>query len=402
MITTLLIILLGLVVYCYAGYPALMSLLARLRANPWKRDDNFKPTVSVILAVYNEEKVLQECLASLSNQAYPAQKIEILVGSDFSSDSTNDLLKTLAQADPRIRPFLFTERRGKIPVVNDLVRSATGEILVFADADITLLPNSIACHARHYADQRVGCVAGQLTYRGDNKDLVLTSENDYMSFENKLRLNEAMVHSTVGIFGGNYSLRRSEFRTIPDAPICDELFSALQVIEKGQRTVFDPEAISPEAFVRTIKDEFKRKSRYAARGFTTMTFFPRLVSPLSGLPSLMVWSHKMLRYIMPFCFIIAGVLIVAAQVIVGSAYLSIPNLVLAAGIAVVMIGSALDRLKLSIPGISHLYWLTAMNFAFALGTLKFLFGKERKFWSPTTRIESGNSSAVMEKEAVQL
>lgn len=68
MITTLLIILLGLVVYCYAGYPALMSLLARLRANPWKRDDNFQPTVSVILAVYNEEKVLQECLASLSNQ----------------------------------------------------------------------------------------------------------------------------------------------------------------------------------------------------------------------------------------------------------------------------------------------------------------------------------------------
>lgn len=402
MITTLLIVLVGLVVYCYLGYPLMMSLLAKLRANPWKRDENFQPTVSVILAVYNEEAVIEECLSSLRKQNYPHDKVEILVGSDGSSDATEKILKAIAAEDPRVRPHLFSDRRGKIPVVNDLVRSATGEILVFADADITLLPNSIACHTRHYADANVGCVAGQLTYRGNTGDLVMTSENDYMSFENKLRRNEALIHSTVGIFGGNYSLRRSEFRTIPDAPICDELFSALQVIEKGMRTVFDPEAISPEAFVRTIKDEFKRKSRYAARGFTTMTFFPSLVSPRSGLPSLMLWSHKMFRYLAPFFLILIALVSIAAQIGAGSLYLTSMNTLMAIGVGVLIAGAALDKLKLSVPGISHLYWLSAMNLAFCVGTLKFLFGRERKFWSQTTRTEAAHIGAISEKEAVQL
>jgi cellulose synthase/poly-beta-1,6-N-acetylglucosamine synthase-like glycosyltransferase len=402
MIITLLIVLVGLVVYCYLGYPLMMSLLARLRANPWKRDENFQPTVSVILAVYNEEAVIEECLASLRSQVYPHDKVEILVGSDGSSDSTEQILRAIALEDPRVRPYLFTDRRGKIPVVNDLVKSATGEILVFADADITLLPDSIKCHTRHYADQNVGCVAGQLTYRGDSGDLVLTSENDYMSFENKLRRNEALIHSTVGIFGGNYSLRRSEFRTIPDAPICDELFSAMQVIEKGMRTVFDPEAVSPEAFVRTIKDEFKRKSRYAARGFTTMTFFPSLVSPLSGLPSLMLWSHKMLRYLAPFCLIMIAIVSIAAQIAANELYLTSMNILMAAGLCILIVGATLDKLKLSIPGVSHLYWLSAMNLAFCVGTLKFLFGRERKFWTQPTRTESQSISTLAEKEAVQL
>lgn len=405
MVFTLLILLLGLVVYYYGGYPLLIALLAQLRAKPWRRDENYKPMVSVILAVYNEEAVIVKCLQSILQQEYPVDKLEILVGSDCSSDKTNVLLEGIANDDPRVKIHLFTDRRGKIPVVNDLVRAAQGDVLVFADADITFVSRAIACHARHYADQSVGCVAGLLTYRGNQEDLVMSSEKDYMSFENKLRMNEALVHSTVGIFGGNYSLRHSEFREIPNAPICDELYSALQVIQRGKRTVFDPEAVTPETFARTLSDEFKRKSRFAARGLTTMTFFPAILFGRFGLVSLILWSHKTLRYLMPIVLILIVLISIVAQVAVGAFYLTGMNVLIGLVLTLFVSGAILDKLKIHVPLISHCFWLLVMYVAFTIGTWKFVFGKERQFWSQATRAKAVVKPASMtnvmgEKEAV--
>ncbi|HET6513055.1 MAG TPA: glycosyltransferase [Candidatus Kapabacteria bacterium] len=405
MVIALLIVLVGLVVYYYVGYPVMMSLLAKLRAKPWRRDENFKPRVSVILAVYNEEAVIEACVRSISRQQYPPENLEILVGSDGSSDATNTILTRLSQEDPRVKPHLFTERRGKVPVVNELVRASTGEILVFADADITLMPNAVACHTRHYVDPSIGCVAGQLTYRSSSEDALVTSENDYMSFENKLRQNEALVHSTVGIFGGNYSIRRSEFREIPDAPICDELYSAMQVVERGLRTVFDVEAITPESFARTLEDEFKRKARFAARGFTTMAFFPKTMSGRSGIMSVILWSHKTLRYGMPLILWAILLLTVFAQLAAGVLYLTAMNVAIAACLGLFLLGGLLDRLKISIPGIKHFYWLAIMYVAFTIGAWRFFFGKERQFWTQATRTRANlnpNAMAIPEKEAVGL
>lgn len=396
MVTILLILLLGPVFFSYVGYPLLMRLLAKLYAKPWKVDDSSTPTISVILAVHNEEKLIAGCLRSIFEQDYPSGKIEILVGSDGSTDSTDRLVLQEASKNDSIRPFLFNERRGKMPVLNDLVRQAKHEVLLFADADIQFDKRAFRAHTRHYVDPIVGCVSGYLRYQAKSDGAVLLGESRYMLVENNLRKNEASVSSTVGLFGGNYSLRRSEFREFPSGVIHDDLFATLQIISKGKRTVFEPKAISVEPFVRTMQDEFKRKTRNAGRGFRTIAFFPELVSPMSGLPALMIWSHRILRWVSPFLLIAVLLLCLVSHVFGASLpFLDYSIVIVALGITA---GFALDMMGKSVPVISHLYWFAVMNLAFAAGTVRYFLGREPLLWTQTTR----GQVAVTEQEAVQL
>lgn len=396
----LFIILLVPAIYCYLGYPLLMRWLARSRFRAWQQDESHRPSISVILSAFNEEKSIESCVRSLLEQDYPIEKIEILVGSDGSSDSTNQILTDLASAHERVRPFLFTERRGKMSVLNDLVSKAKGEILMFVDADVTIEASSFRKHVRHYADPQVACVSGRLLL-GDTSDGIAGSEREYLSLENKLRESESRVFATIGNFGCNYSLRKSEFQPFPIAAIHDDQFSVLQVLERGKRTICDNESISFEpVVVRTMADDFKRKSRNAGRGLRTVLMFPHMVSPASGLPALMIWSHKILRWITPF-FLLALALLGLLLQAVSSVALPAFNMGLLGVIAIMILGFLFEKLEVRIPVISHLYWFGVMNIAFAVGTLNYMLDKEPTLWVQSSRAEIAEAT-LTEKEAVQL
>src|SRR5579872_1877036 len=119
--------------YCFTGYPLLIYVLAKLFPKPFLFDKLFRPKVSIILAAYNEELVLHRCIESLLRLDYQHEQMEILIGSDGSSDKTNEILSRYKENYDFIKPVYYTTRRGKMPVLNDLVALATGEILFFAD-----------------------------------------------------------------------------------------------------------------------------------------------------------------------------------------------------------------------------------------------------------------------------
>jgi len=299
---------------------------------------------------------------------------EVLVGSDGSSDRTNEILQRYSLENSKIRPFLFEQRRGKIPVVNDLVAAAKGELLFFTDADVTLSPTSLLMHVQHYADPTVGGVAGNLEFSGFQKtsDGPLGSEQYYMSFENRLRRHEAELHSTVGIFGGHYSIRKTYWKPLPNEPICDELFIALTIIQNGKRMVFETCAVALEYFGRSMADEFARKTRFASRGFSTLKHFPRLLIPFNGWPSIMLWSHKALRWLSPFA--VAALLLATIVGLIGhpsnGAYLTLLTLE-AIGALLILGGALLSRSNNSTPILSHAFWFLTMNVAFAAAYLDF-------------------------------
>jgi glycosyltransferase involved in cell wall biosynthesis len=393
-------------IYCYLGYPLLMQLLAKRRFRSWKKDETFRPTLSVILSAYNEEKSIESCITSLLEQDYPAENIEILVGSDGSSDNTNRIVASLAAANDRVKPHLFSARRGKMSVLNDLVSKATGEILMFVDADVTIDAASFKAHVRHYADPSVACVSGRLLL-GDTSDGIAGSEREYLSLENKLRESESKVFATIGNFGCNYSLRKSEFQPFPVAAIHDDQFSVLQVLERGKRTICDNESISFEpVVVRTMADDFKRKSRNAGRGLRTVLMFPRMVSPVSGLPSLMIWSHKILRWISPF-FLLAILMLGALAQILSGINLPTFNYIVLASLAIMFLGFLFERANVHVPVISQLYWFGVMNVAFAVGTLNYVLDREPDLWVQSSRAERSSDLdspelTGAEQEAVQL
>ena len=123
--------------YSYVGFPIFVFLLARLRPRKWASDDTIRPRISIILPVYNEELILHRSLTALAEQEYPSEHFEILVGSDGSSDLSPQTILKIAEQFPNVRPFLFATRRGKMSVLNDLVKEATGDILFFSDADVS-------------------------------------------------------------------------------------------------------------------------------------------------------------------------------------------------------------------------------------------------------------------------
>ncbi len=392
------IILLLTVGYSLVLYPLVIRLLAKFFPKPSLRDDSFFPTVSIILAVYNEELVLERCIQSLLSLDYPKELLEIIIGSDGSSDSTNELLIALSNQYDFLKPFCFPERRGKMPVLNDLVLKATGNILFFADADITLSPNTLKAQVRHFADSQIGAVAGAYQIHSTNtKDAIYSSEKKYASIEQNIRLHEAIFSSTVGVFGGNYTIRSAWWRPLPDALVHDDTYVAYNIMAKGKRVFYEPESISIDVYSRSLQEEFRRKSRSASRGYHTLSFFPQLLGFAGGKNAFLLWSHKLLRWLNPL--IICGV--IALNIIGFILYSDWQYPFLLSGFGVVFlttfIGWIVERKNVHVPLIRQGTWFVIMNLAYFVGTFKFLTNSDEGMWSPASRhVHSGISIPIKE------
>ncbi|MEP7235610.1 MAG: glycosyltransferase, partial [Ignavibacteriota bacterium] len=370
----------------YLLYPLLIRQLARIFPMASLRDESFRPQVSIILAVYNEESVLLRCIDSLLRLDYPIDLIEIIIGSDGSSDRTNQILTELSVAHEIILPVYFPERRGKMSVINDLAELAKGDILFFADADITLSANALKAQIRHFADPMIGAVAGSYRIQVDSAAHGhASSEKYYASHEQNIRLNEALFCTTVGVFGGNYSIRHALWRPLPDGLVHDDTFVAYNIMDKGKRVYCEPESISTDTYNRTLKDEFRRKSRSASRGYHTLTFFPRLVGFAGGKNSFLLWSHKLLRWLSPFLMLTAFILSVAGLFIYAEERYFLLVLFFCTIATITFLGWILEYLDIRVPIIRQSMWFVSMNIAYISGTIKFLTKSDESVWSQAGR-----------------
>ncbi len=386
--------------YTYFFYPLLIGALAKLRPRFSPTDESYIPRISIILSAYNEERQIEQCLDSLLCQSYPMENVEILIGSDGSSDNTNSILQKYSLDHRSVKPFFFEVRRGKIGVLNDLINQSTGDILFFVDADMTLSPYSLTKHVRHYVSQEVGGVAGIYRIIGVPDSGVFESENDYHSYEMWLRKNESLIHSTVGLSGGNYSLRKKLWRELPSDFIHDDLFSVFTLLQSGKRLLFEPLAISTEHFVRSIGEEFHRKARFASRGFETVKYFPKLLAPQAGMTAIMIWSHKILRWIAPFLFLTIFIATVAGSIHGYFLFFSILIVLELAGITAALIGFIFNAMNISMPVFRHAFWFVAMNLAFMVGAFRFIFRLDKEHWAIATRASLVNQIAHKEEASL--
>ncbi len=397
----IIIVLLFTIGYCYVLYPMIVRLLGKSFPKPTEKDETYSPKISIILAVYNEEIVLESCLDSLLALDYPKELLEIIVGSDGSTDKTNEILSSYNAQYPFIKTMTFSSRRGKMPVLNDLVLSATGDILFFADADISLSPNTLKVQLRHFVDPSVGAIGGGYHIHTETEKGLSTSEKEYASKEQKIRVNEGIFSSSIGVFGGNYTIRRELWRPLPDALVHDDLFVALNVIDKKKRVVYEPESTSVDIYERSLKDEFRRKSRSASRGYHTLSFFQNLVGFSGGTIAFQIWSHKILRWLSPFILMA----IVTLGILGFSLYQEIQYSILFFGFIAVMsltfVGWLFEIKNIRIPILHQLTWLVIMNIAYIAGTIKFLLRSDEGMWTQATRQNISNTSYSV-KEAADL
>ncbi|HYM20928.1 MAG TPA: glycosyltransferase [Candidatus Kapabacteria bacterium] len=371
--------------YCYLFYPLVIRLLAMWFPRPLSNDESYRPTVSVILSVHNEEKVIERCIDSVLALDYPRDRLEIIIGSDGSTDRTNEILKSYQSLSPIFRLHLYSEQRGKITVLNDIISLSTGEILFFIDADIELAPNALAAQVSHYIDNTIGAVAGSYEIGSADRSSLFASEREYLTLEQQIRDSESRFYSTVGLAGCNYTVRRSLWQPLPDTLVHDDLYMVLSVLDKNHRVAFEQRSIATERFARTLREEFRRKSRFASRGYHTFAFFPKLILPRAGRTAFILWSHKLLRWSSPF-FALTLVGLATLGFAVTSLLIYKVILICAAVISgFALIGFAAEMAGVSIPVLRQLSWLFVMNAAYVVGTIKYITRSDEEIWRSSSR-----------------
>jgi len=286
-------------VYVYFGYPALLWIFSKAIAG--KRattcDEQYLPAVSLVIAAHNEEKVIKEKLKNSLELDYPAHLLEIIIASDGSIDGTNEIISSFK--DERIKFHELAPRGGKTKALNTVIPSAKGEILVLSDANTIYNKNAVRKLVRHFADERVGAVSGDVRLI-DAAQSHSESESAFYKYERWIQFQESKVGSIIGVDGAMYAIRKEAYAPPPSHIILDDFVISMSVACKGLRVIYDPEAIATEVGTATSEEEFQRKSRVVAGGMQTLLL--RKGIPKLNQPFLLFsfFSHKVLRWLIPF------------------------------------------------------------------------------------------------------
>jgi glycosyltransferase involved in cell wall biosynthesis len=214
------------------------------------------PTVSVIVAAWDEEEVIERRLENLLRLDYPPDLLEIVVASDASTDRTDELVEAVAAREPRVR-LIRCPRGGKVAAQNHAVPQTRGEILAFSDANALWAAPALRRMVRNFADPEVAYVMGQLRLEaadGTNR------EGAYWRFEVWLRDQESMLGSVTGGYGSIYAVRRGDYVAV-DPRFGHDLAFPYLMVQRGRRAVYEPEAIAFEKPARDQEDEYRRKVR---------------------------------------------------------------------------------------------------------------------------------------------
>ena len=284
------------ILYTYAGYPAIMWMLARLRPRPWTANP-ISPSVSIVLAVHNGAALLPRKIEHLLGLDYPNIK-EIIIVSDGSTDGTAELLAR--QHHPRLTAIVLPEQCGKAVAVNAGVAQATAEVILFVDIRPEIAPGAIQQLVSNFADPKVGCVAGELILRREcHDDASAAVSGLYWRYEKWIRTCESICGSPVGVYGGFYAIRRELAVPQPAGMILDDMFQPLSIIRQGYRSVLDSRACVYDIWPMRIEDEFHRKVRTLAGNFQLFHLAPWTLTPRNPVFFQLV-SHKVMRLIVPY------------------------------------------------------------------------------------------------------
>lgn len=288
--------------YVYAGYPLLLAMLGVLKSRQ-KAEVGPTPSLSVLIAAYNEEAGIRKKIEQTLALDYPAELLEIIVLSDGSTDQTETIVESFR--DPRVRLLRVTGRKGKTNAQNEGVKVARGEVLIFSDATTIYHPLALRYLASNYRDASVGAVSGRYQYF-DTADGSPTGAGTiaFWNYENFIKIRQSRLRTISGCCGCIYSVRRSLYTDLsPD--VISDLVQPLHVIRQGYRVVFEDRALAYEETTHTTSEEFRMRVRVVTRGIGGLLSVPNLLTPWKfPWVCFQLWSHKVLRWLVPFFLLV--------------------------------------------------------------------------------------------------
>ena len=377
-----------LVFYTFFGYGILLYLLVHLKRifkpTPRKKHEfDDLPTCTLIVAAYNEEDFIHAKIKNTLELNYPKGKLELVFVTDGSSDRTPQLVAEY----PEITLLHEDGRKGKISAVHRAIEQVSTEVIVFTDANTFLNADALVLMCRHYADPKVGAIAGEKRVLIEETADATAGEGFYWRYESKLKEWDSELYSVVGAAGELFSIRKNLYQPVPVNSVLDDFMISMRIAEKGFQIIYEPEAYALESSSANITEELKRKIRIAAGGIQSVIWLKSLLNPFS-LPilSFQYISHRVLRWtITPALMILTflmNIWLVAEQS--GLIYLLLLLGQLVFYIAAYL-GKVMETRKIKVKLFFIPYYFCVMNYAVMAGLIRYFFGEQSVIWEKAVR-----------------
>src|SRR5437764_8008440 len=336
------------------------------------------PSVSVLIAAFNEQGCIARRVENLLEQDYPADKLEILIGSDASSDETDGIVQSYAARGVKLSRG---ERCGKAGVLSRLVGLARGDVLVMTDANTEFERDAIRRLVQPLREETVGLVCGRLRLHSPLGAPV--AESAYWKLESLLKLYESRRGCVMGANGGIYAVRKELFAPLPAGTVVDDFVAALRVLEAGYEVRYEPEAVAHEEAAPDHNGEYRRRVRIAAGCFRALSQHRDLLSPRHGFTAFALWSHKMFRWLVPHAMMVAllsNLLLAGSGLVYSLALLGQCTAYALAALS--LLGMTPRHVRAVADAAAH---FVEMNAALLVGFVKYSRGAQGQTWVRTDR-----------------
>jgi biofilm PGA synthesis N-glycosyltransferase PgaC len=379
----------ALVFYTFFGYGIVLFSLVKLRTlikgkrKPPIINPAELPTLSLIVAAYNEENFIEEKIRNTLNLTYPEDKIQYIFITDGSTDHTPEIILRYAQITLMHKP----ERTGKIPAVHRAMQEIKTDVVIFTDANTFLNKESLINICRHYNDEKVGCVSGEKRVHIEDVADATAGEGFYWKYESKLKQWDAELYSVVGAAGELFSVRTKLFEAVPADTILDDVMISQRIAEKGYRIVYEPEAYATETSSENVDEEMKRKVRIAAGGIQSIIRLSGLMNIFKHpVLSFQYISHRVLRWtITPFLMILAFILNAFIAINTKENFYEVLFALQVLLYLSALLGWLFERKQLHIKILFIPFYFGMMNYAVIEGIIRYFSGNQKVTWEKAKR-----------------
>ena len=375
-------------IHTYLLFPLTLPMFAEFfqrrhkHSAPFSEAD-FLPKVSLLISAYNEEAVIEKKIQNCLELDYPPELLQILIGNDGSQDRTAEIIRKYAS---RVTLVDAEKNQGKAAMLNQLAKNATGEVLLFCDANTLFFPNVVRKIAQPFQETRMGCVCGHLILSDQSGSALGEGESAYWDLESEIKKFEGLAGVVIGGNGAIYAIRSSLFTPLPtNRSVMDDFFVTVKVLQKGYQSTFISSAIGTEQTSKAGMGEFKRKIRIGRANFNYLQAYLPLLNPLHPLVAYFFLSHKLLRWVSPhlaILLVVSNLFLLPHHPFFQLTFVGIILLFILGGLGAFVRGNG----KISSVLHSTYYFLT-MNYALLRGSMQALLPERGGGW---TRIERGD------------
>jgi len=374
--------------YTYLGYAILLFLIVKiLRLFRSKNNPTVTcelPTVTLIVAAYNEAYCIEEKISNTLALTYPKNKLTIVFVTDGSSDETPEIVAKY----PTIQLLHQPERNGKIVAVHRAMQTVGSEITVFTDANTLLNESALEKICQHYQDPKVGAVAGEKRVEIDNSGDATAGEGFYWKYESKLKAWDSELNTVVGAAGELFSIKTALYIPVPSDTILDDFMISMLIAKNGYRIIYEPEAFALETASANTKEELKRKIRIAAGGIQSFLRLTSLLNPFKyPVLSFQYLSHRILRWtiapvLMVFVFVLNWFLIFSNH---NSGMFVLLLVAQNLFYALALLGWILQSKSIKLKLFFIPYYFCMMNYAILAGLHRYFFASQSVLWEKAKR-----------------